>query len=207
MRELLDSLEEQLQPLDKNKKILLGVGVVVVIFTAFYFLYISGAVSDIDKKKVEIAQLDKKIEKKSPRHYFKKIETMKKRNLEKKTDLKKEQQNLFLLQNELERKKVLFVNKKGFNKFLEIVLKSSLKHSFNISDLTIENFEHKPYIGKLAIKKEVVLKGNAYFLNSLAFIRDLEDNAILLSIKNFNIEINGTVPSNNITIEFYGVDQ
>jgi HPt (histidine-containing phosphotransfer) domain-containing protein len=205
MREQIEEIEEQLLDLDTNKLWALFILTPLFIFGAFYYFLLDDKLVELEDKRGEIASLDKAIVKSSPRIYFKKIKQMSKKIRQTKTDIDLQKSKEFALEGRLKKLRFLFSDEKDFNIFLESLLKKSVADNFTIHSLSI-NDEDKTYVGMLHVKKSVILQGEGNFINTLLFVRNVENNKMLISIKKLNLETNGTLPQTNLLIEFYGVN-
>jgi len=206
MRALLDQLEEKLLDLDQRKQILLLLLIPLVMFALFYYLYVDGALQELESKRAKIAALQKDLHKNSPREYLNKIRQKKKAILQAKTDLDRQKQQYMLYGVKLKKMKFLFVDSKDFNIFLESLLRTSLESNFTLDDLVISDIDKK-FQGMLRIRKHIDLKGSGEFLNTLHFIRGIESSGILMSINNIVVTTDGLLPKTTLSIDFYGVQE
>jgi len=206
MREYLEIVEDRLVDLDTIQKRLLFIITPFFVTGAFFYFFIDSQLSTLEEKKQKIVTLDKQIQKDSPRMYSSKIVAIRKHIKQNKTLIDDEKMKELALERKLSAMRFLFSDEKDFNIFLETLLAKSLYYDFTIATLSIENKEQN-YIGMLDIKKNIHLKGQGDFINTLSFIRAIEDNKMLISIKNFSVETNGSLPQTDVVIEFYGVKQ
>ena len=206
MREHLETLEEQLLDLETPKKLALFIVTPLILTGLFFYFFIDNQLSQIEEKKHKIITLEQKIHKDGPKMYMKRIAKIKQNIKQNKTVIDSEKGKKFALARKLKNIRFLFSNERDFNIFLETLLKKSVIYNFTITTLAIAN-ENKKYIGMLDIKKSIHLKGRGDFINTLSFIRGVEDNKMLISVKRFNIETNGSLPQTDLFIEFYGVKE
>ncbi len=205
MREYIDILEDKLQDIENRKRFIFLILLIFLILIAIYFLLIEPAILKIEQSQEQIENLDRKIAKISPKKlktkiYLKKKEIMQNESLKEELKLK-----LLLLKSKFDRMGFLFVNNKDFNKFLDSLLKNSVNKNILIKNIEITE-KNDPYIGKLKVKKMINVNGSGEFLNIVSFVRGLETNKMLMIIKEFNIETNGSIPNFSFNIDFYGVE-
>jgi len=204
MREILEQLEEQLLALEKKQRLMLYVMLPFVILGFVYYFFIFPSQEQIESYEGELVSLDRKIRKNAPRTFFAKIKKVKQNIIKNRTDIENYKQQLIAVGTKLDSMNFLFADQKGFNLFIQKMLYSSLKHHFLIETVLIDQ-KKNPLIGVIEKQKRVTVTGYGEFLDTIRFVRDLEKEPILISIKNFNIETNGTVPSVTFAIDFFGV--
>jgi len=203
MREIFDNLENNILELDSKKRFLLLTGIIFLVLILIYYFLIGPMIESIFSNQEKIIMLDKKISKNSPKKLKSKFFLIKKEILKAKN--RKDELNIELLElrNRLEGMKVLLVNKLDFNKFLNNLLKESINKNLLIKNIKILE-EDKQFVGKLYIKKVMRVEGEGRFLDIISFVRFLEQNNMLFSIRDFIIEIDeGLIFS--LSIDFYGV--
>jgi len=206
MREKIDLLEDKVQAFSSKEKILLGVSIPIAIGLLFYFFYVTDAMEKQQKNSIKIAKIEHALTKHAKETLIRKIKISKKKILTLKSQIVTDSQKLHYLDAKLTHYKFLFLTQKNFTLFLNNLLEKSLKNNFLIQDLNISQ-ENKKYIEKIKYKKLVNVNGSGEFLNTLKFIREVEENNILLEIKNLTIETNGTTPHITYTINFYGIEK
>ena len=203
MRDFFDNLENNFLELDSKKRFLLLTGIIFLVLILIYYFLIVPIIESIFSNQEKVVMLDKKISKNSPEKLKSKIFLIKKEILKVKN--RKEELNIKLLKsrNRLESMKVLLVNKLDFNKFLNNLLKESINKNLLIKNVKILE-EDKQFIGKLYIKKVMIIEGEGRFLDIISFVRSLEQNKMLFSIRDFIIEIDEGLRF-SFSIDFYGV--
>ena len=203
MRDFFDNLENNFLELDSKKRFLLLTGIIFLVLILIYYFLIVPIIESIFSNQEKVVMLDKKISKNSPEKLKSKIFLIKKEILKVKN--RKEELNIKLLKsrNRLESMKVLLVNKLDFNKFLNNLLKESINKNLLIKNVKILE-EDKQFIGKLYIKKVMRVEGEGRFLDIIFFVRSLEQNKMLFSIRDFIIEIDEGLRF-SFSIDFYGV--
>jgi Tfp pilus assembly protein PilO len=204
VREKIDLLEEKIQSLDKKKKIALALFLPFAIIGLFYFLYIPDAIDERQNNSVKLEKIQHDLAKHSVKRIGKKIQLLKHRILHVKSKIAQDEQKLKYLDAQLSKYNFLFISQKDFNTFLNDLLKKSVKNNFLLTDVVISKTDTK-YIGKLKYKKLIQVHGSGEFLNTLKFIRGVEENEMLMQIENLNIETNGTTPFTTYDINFYGI--
>ena len=204
MREILENLEEQLLSMEKKQRIMLYVMIPVLVLGMSWYFYIEPTQEQIESYNSELSSLERKIRKNAPRTFFVKIKKIRSEILQNKTDIEEAKQRLIAVGTKLDKMNFLFANQKGFNLFVEKMLRSSVKHNFLVESVEIDQ-EKKPFIGVIEKQKKIHLKGYGEFLDTVRFVRDLEKTRILMAVKDFSIETNGTIPSVELSIDFYGV--
>lgn len=203
MRDFFDNLENNFLELDSKKRFLLLTGIIFLVLILIYYFLIVPIIESIFSNQEKVVMLDKKISKNSPEKLKSKIFLIKKEILKVKN--RKEELNIKLLKlrNRLDSMKVLLVNKLDFNKFLNNLLKESINKNLLIKNVKILE-EDKQFIGKLYIKKVMIIEGEGRFLDIIFFVRSLEQNKMLFSIRDFIIEIDEGLRF-SFSIDFYGV--
>jgi len=203
MRDFFDNLENNFLELDSKKRFLLLTGIIFLVLILIYYFLIVPIIESIFSNQEKVVMLDKKISKNSPEKLKSKIFLIKKEILKVKN--RKEELNIKLLKlrNRLDSMKVLLVNKLDFNKFLNNLLKESINKNLLIKNVKILE-EDKQFIGKLYIKKVMIIEGEGRFLDIISFVRSLEQNKMLFSIRDFIIEIDEGLRF-SFSIDFYGV--
>ncbi len=204
MIELIDSLEEKIKEQEPKKRVfMLLLTLFLVMFTIYFFL-IEPIIEEINQKQKTLTTLEQKISKNSPKKIQSKI-FLKKKEILKNEDIKEELKlKLLLLSSKLDKLRFLFANDKDFNIFLNDLLKESVNKNILIKEIKILDKE-EPFIGKLYIKKSISVEGEGRFLNIISFVRRLESNKMLMSIKELIIETEGSLPNFSFSIDFYGV--
>ena len=206
MREQIDLLEDKIQELGKKEQILIAITIPIVTLLLFYYFYISDALENQQKNDIQIEKITHKLKKHSQKILLRKIEVSKKEMLTLKSQIATDTQKLNYLNAKLSEKDFLFLSQKNFTHFLNNLLEKSLKNNFLVNNITISE-ENKKYIEKINYKKLVQITGSGEFLNTLRFIRAVEDSTMLFQIKNLIIETNGTMPHTAFDINFYGVEK
>ena len=204
MREKLDLLEEKLESFSKNKKIALVVFIPLITFGLFYFFYISDSFEKRSSNETALMKLEHKLHKYSKKVVLRKIQKMKQQLLHAKSSIVENREKLIYLEAELRKNNFLFLSQKDFTHFLNDMLSKSVKNNFLIDNINISK-DNGNFIGKLKYKKTVKVKGSGEFLNTLKFIREIEENSMLMQIQNLNIETNGSTPYVTYDIKFYGI--
>lgn len=204
MREKLDLLEEKLESLAKNEKIALAVFIPLAILTLLYFFYISDALDTQVSNKNRLTKTDQELHKYSQKLIVHKIQAKKQQILRIKSNIVEDNQKLTYLETELMKNNFLFLSQKDFTYFLNNLLSKSVKNNFLIDDINISK-DSGDFIGKLKYEKVVSVQGSGEFLDTIRFIREVEENKMLMEIKNLNIETNGSTPYVSYEIKFYGV--
>lgn len=204
MRDKIDLLEDKIQTLDKKEKIALSILIPSTIMLLFYFLYVPDAINKHQSNINQITKLNHDLSKHSEKTLLHKIELSKQKILNIKSEISVNQQKLNYLDSQLSKNNFLFLSQKDFTLFLNNLLAKSLKNNFLLKDVSISAKNIK-YIGKLKYKKLIQINGSGEFLNTLRFIREIEENNMLLQIKDLNIETNGTTPQVTYNINFYGI--
>ena len=204
MREKLDLLEEKLESLAKNEKIALAVFIPLAILTLLYFFYISDALDTQVSNKNRLTKTDQELHKYSQKLIVHKIQAKKQQILRIKSNIVEDNQKLTYLETELMKNNFLFLSQKDFTYFLNNLLSKSVKNNFLIDDINISK-DSGDFIGKLKYEKVVSVQGSGEFLDTIQFIREVEENKMLMEIKNLNIETNGSTPYVSYEIKFYGV--
>ena len=206
MRDKLDLVEEKLDSFSKIEKIALSVFFPLMIFTLFYFLYISNVFDQRENNENTLTKLDYDLHKHSKKLVLHEIEAMKQKLLHVKSAIVKRKQKLTYFETELVKSNFLFLSQKHFTQFLNDLLSKSVENNFLIDTINIKK-DNSDFIGRLKYKKVVSVQGSGEFLDTLKFIREVEENSMLMEIKNLNIETNGTTPHVTYEIKFYGVKQ
>lgn len=204
MREKLDLLEEKLESLAKNEKIALAVFIPLAILTLLYFFYISDALDTQVSNENRLKKTDQELHKYSQKLIVHKIQAKKQQILRVKSSIVEDNQKLTYLETELMKNNFLFLSQKDFTYFLNNLLSKSVKNNFLIDDINISK-DSGDFIGKLKYEKVVSVQGSGEFLDTIQFIREVEENKMLMEIKNLNIETNGSTPYVSYEIKFYGV--
>ena len=204
MREQLDLMEEKLESFSKNEKIALAVFIPLITFTLFYFLYIPDALDQQANNEQALIKLDHDLHKYSQKLVLHKIQAMQQKLLHVKSSITDNEQKLTYLKTQLTKSNFLFLSQKDFTYFLNDLLTKSVKNNFLIDGINISK-DDSDFIGKLKYKKTVTVSGSAEFLNTLKFIRAIEENSMLMQIKNLNMETNGSTPYITYDIKFYGI--
>ena len=204
MREKLDLLEDKLESLAKNEKIALAVFIPLALFALLYFFYIADAIDQQSSNENRLRKTDHDLHKYSEKVVAHKIQAMKKQLLQAKSALVENKQKLTYLETELTKNNFLFLSQKDFTSFLSNLLSKSVKNNFLIDDINISK-DDSDFIGKLKYKKVVNVKGSGEFLDTIKFIREVEESTMLMEIKNLNIETSGSTPQVSYEIKFYGV--
>lgn len=204
MRDYIDYLEELISQEDKKKVNLIFALLLCLVLFAIYYFFIDPKIEEISQKKDNLSSLDKKIVKISPKNLESKIVVKKREILEKKDREEKIRLKILSLKSQLDNMNYLFIDPFSFSSFLDFLLKKSIKNSLLINSVKIKK-EEKPFVGKLYVNKSMDVNGTGRFLNIVTFVRELEDKHMLFSLKNFNIETNGSIPNFSFKIDFYGV--
>ncbi len=204
MRDKLDLVEEKLDSFSKTEKIALSIFTPLLVFTLFYFLYITNAFDQQESNERTLTKLDRNLHNHSKKLVIHKIQAMKQQLLYAKSAIVESKQKLTYLETELIKNNFSFLSQKDFTHFLNDLLTKSVKNNFLIENINIEK-KNSDFIGRLKYKKMISVQGSGEFLNTLKFIREVEENSMLMEIKNLNIETNGSTPSVTYEIKFYGV--
>ncbi|WP_187647364.1 hypothetical protein [Nitrosophilus labii] len=204
MIEFIYSLEEKIKEQEPRKRVFILLIILFLVLFTIYFFLIEPIIEEINQKQETLAALEQKISKNSPKKmqskiFLKKKEIFKNENLKEELNLK-----LLLLKSRFDKIRFLFVNDKDFNRFLNSLLKESVNKNILIKDIKILDKE-EPFIGKLYVKKAISVEGKGRFLNIISFVRGLESNKMLMSIKELIIETEGSLPKFSFNIDFYGV--
>ena len=204
MRMKLDLLEDKLESFSKNEKIALSLFIPLMVFTLLYFFYITDALNQQSNNESALTKIDHDLHKYSQKLIVHKIQTVKQEILHVKSTLVEDKQKLTYLETELAKNNFLFLSQKDFTLFLNDLLSKSVKNNFLIDNINISQ-ENSDFIGKLKYRKTVSIQGSGEFLDTIKFIRGVEENTMLMGIKNLNIETNGSTPHVSYEIKFYGV--
>jgi len=204
MRDKIDLLEDKIQALDKRGKIALLILIPCAIILLFYFLYIPDAIDKHQSNTVQITKLNHDLNKYSEKTFLHKIKLSKQKILNIKSKISADEQKLNYVDSQLSKNNFLFLSQKDFTLFLNNLLAKSVKNNFLLKNINISAKNIK-YVGKLKYKKLIQISGSGEFLDTLKFIRETEENNMLLQIKDLNIETNGTTPYATYNIDFYGI--
>lgn len=204
MRDYIDYLEELISQEDKKKVNLIFALLLCLVLFAIYYFFIDPKIEEISQKKESLSSLDKKIANMSPKNLESKMVVKKREILENRGREEKIRLKILSLESQLNRMNFLFVDSLNFSSFLDYLLKRSIKNSLLINGVKIKK-EEKPFIGKLYVKKSIYVNGTGSFLSIVRFARELEDQQMLFSLNDFNIETNGSIPNFSFQIDFYGV--
>ncbi|ADN08500.1 hypothetical protein [Sulfurimonas autotrophica] len=204
MREKIDLFEEKFQSLNKNEKTALLIFIPFAVIILFYFLYISNAIDEKKSNDMKLTKINHDLNKYSVKKILNKIQSSKQEILQVKSKIAEDEQKLKYLDSALSKSHFLFLSQKDFNIFLNNLLAKSVKNNILLDDVNISK-KDDDFIGKLKYKKNVKVTGHGEFLNVLSFIRKVEENSMLMQIKNLSIETDGTVPYVSYDINFYGI--
>ncbi len=206
MRDKLDLVEEKLDSFSKTEKIALSVFIPLLVFTLFYFLYITNAFDQRESNERTLTKLNHNLGNHSKKFVVHKIQVVKQQLLYVKSAIVESKQKLRYLEASLIKSNFSFLSQKDFTYFLNDLLTKSVENNFLIDTINMEK-DNRAFVGRLKYKKTVIVQGSGEFLNTLKFIREVEKNSMLMEIKNLNIETNGTTPHVTYEIKFYGVKQ
>ena len=204
MREQIDQLEEQTQALEKKGKIILALFIPLAVIGLFYYLYLIDAMDEHQNNIVKLKKLKNNSRKYSVKRIKIKIKKQKQKNLHINSNITENEQKVIYFDTQLRNKNFLFISPKDFNIFLNDLLYKSVKNNFLLTDVNISK-KDSSYIGKLKYKKIIHISGSGEFLNTLRFIRGIEENHMLMQIVKLNIETNGMTPFTTFDINFYGI--
>jgi len=204
VRDKIDLLEDKIQTVDKKVKIALFISMPLAIILLFYFLYVPNAIDKHQSNITLIMKLNHDLNKHSEKILLHKIVLIKQKILNCKSKISTDEQKLNYLDAKLSKSSFLFLSQKDFTLFLNNLLAKSVKNNFLLEDVKIGTKNIK-YIGKLQYRKLIQISGTGEFLDTLKFIREVEENNMLLQIKKLNIETDGTTPHVTYDIDFYGI--
>jgi len=206
VRDKIDLLEDKLEALGKKEKIVLFIAILFGVVLLFYYFYVADATDKYQNNIRQITKLDRDIKKYSKKTVLHKILAMKRKILDTKSKISNDEQKLNYLNTKILQNNFLLLSKKDFTLFLNNLLKKSIKNDVLLQDVSIDKKDTK-YIGKLKCKKIVQVDGYGNFLNTIKFIREIEEVKMMLQVKNLNIETNGTIPHTTFNILFYGIEK
>lgn len=204
MREFLDNLEELISQEAIRKVNALFLLILFSVIFAIYYFFIDPKITELSQKQETLLSLEQKITKILPKTWQSKIEFKKREMLKNKNSKEKLRLKVLSLKSKLDSLNFSFVDPVGFSNFLNYLLKKSISNNLLIQNIKIMD-QKKPFLGKLYMKKTINVVGTGRFLNIIKFVRELENQKKLFSLKDFNIETNGTLPNFNFKIDFYGV--
>ncbi len=200
----LDFFEEYLQGIDRGRKILYLS--VIVIFTVlfFYFFLIEPKIEELKSRELSYESLSKKVVEKSPKTHISTIKSLKTQIASLKNMIDKLSARELTLKTRLQELNSVLMSEKNFPQILEKMLQLSSDHSIALNQIEIEEREKK-YYEKIKVKKRVKVKGSGRFLNIVKFVRGIEDSPVLMKVDRYIVETNGTRPSFELVVDYFGV--
>ncbi len=198
---------EEIENLDSRTKTGIYIAIPLVLFTLFYFLFLSSTLDEFDTNRKKTDALQKELNKPTLRLVSAKIVRLKKEIVKNKTAIEQDREQLHFFQHKLDSKSFLFISKKSISLFLDKLLDNSLNKGVLIQAITLHN-ENKPYIGNLKLKKVIDVNASGRFLNELSFLRSVEKSTMLIKVENLHIFLQETdKPLFSFEVKFYGVEK
>ena len=203
-RERLEAIEARLQTYPLWQRAVLYLLIALFVIYGGYELFLNDLFMERAYKMEQIAQLQSKIAKRSPKRYEARLKKLKKELAQLREELQRARAKEMELRSRLQKTETRFLDQKSLAKLLDDILVDSKQRGLALAKIDIQD-TREPYIGKIEVTKRFEVSGQGRFLELVGFMRGIERHPMLLKIDDLHIETNGTIPQFRFFIKLYGV--
>ena len=208
MTESLQDIDNQLEAMPKNNRLMLYAFVTISIIGFIYYAFGMTLEEEVETKENSIMMLENKIIKSNPALSERKIVKEKKHHLTLAQTRQDEQYKLTALRSKLERMGYLSADAKGMANMLDRILKESVYLNINIDKVTMDKVENED-TAQIQKHGTITIEGSASFQSSLKLLRFIELQEALIEIENVRFDLDeketSTLPAFVIKIAGYGI--
>lgn len=189
LKDIFENLELELTNIEKTKKYLLYILIIVAITALNYQYFLGQYIQEHQNKQAKV----KKFEKELRHRLVPAIKLKIKRNEKEKLQLLEKIDSLDFeilnLRSKVDSTKTLFLTDEVFAQFLNKILKDSKRRGIVINNIVIEDLKNsQQYMGKVYLVKKLKISGVGNYLKIETFLRNIEKQDILQKIDKLIVE-------------------
>ena len=203
MREWLDRAEEYFDSLDKKQFFALIAGMIILFIGAFWYFTFEPVQQELQSKEKAITDTIKKIRKLSKSTIIQKIQREKRAIAQINQEIEKIKAEQIGLLAQLQKMDYKLLNKENFYQFLTKLLDLSVKSILTLDKIELTPLQKK-FVGGISIVQKMDINGSGAFLDTVKWLRTMEDERLLLKVDRFQVALQKDQPSFYISILFYG---